>query len=502
MKKLLLITFIFISKMAMANGIPIVNSQSSSNYTTSGCSISFYVDPNGAQTSISIQYNTTNTTAALSVGPQFVYGTALPGQAGQRNGTITGLQPNTTYYWRVLASNIYGANNVSSVLSFTTLSNAAIPAISGISAAPNSTTAAISYSLNANTSATTSIVKYGLSNASLSSQVAGFSATGTATTPATVSISGLTPSTVYYYQIEATNSLGTSVSAIGTFTTNAAIIPQQIAQYNFDNSYSNITGTAPFGTTSGSFVTDRNGNPNSALNIAQTGAGATIPNLPYGANPRTVSIWVKMNSINPGFNFIYNYGNSSGYNGSYFSNSTIYHFASGSSHSNAGVIAANQWVHLVFSYDGAQSRIYRDGVLLSASVKTWNTINNSNTFQLGLTESGAEGYFNGAVDDLKIYNYAISDADAMSLYTNNSLSSESFGTNKIEASIYPNPTSDHFTIATDNELKMIEIYSLQGQKVMTSTAKNVNVSNLSKGMYLVRIEDENNAVSTQKLIVK
>jgi hypothetical protein len=37
---------------------------------------------------------------------------------------------------------------------------------------------------------------------------------------------------------------------------------------------------------------------------------------------------------------------------------------------------------------------------------------------------------------------------------------------------------------------------------MSATSKNVNVSNLSKGMYLVRIEDENNAVATQKLIIK
>ncbi len=68
--------------------------------------------------------------------------------------------------------------------------------------------------------------------------------------------------------------------------------------------------------------------------------------------------------------------------------------------------------------------------------------------------------------------------------------------------IYPNPTSDNFTIEMENEIKLVEIYSLQGQKVLTSNSKNIDVSNVSKGMYLVRIEDENNAVSTQKLIVK
>ena len=54
----------------------------------------------------------------------------------------------------------------------------------------------------------------------------------------------------------------------------------------------------------------------------------------------------------------------------------------------------------------------------------------------------------------------------------------------------------------ENEVKSIEVFSLQGQKALTTTNKNVNVSNLSKGIYLVRIEDVDNAVSTQKLIVE
>jgi Secretion system C-terminal sorting domain len=68
--------------------------------------------------------------------------------------------------------------------------------------------------------------------------------------------------------------------------------------------------------------------------------------------------------------------------------------------------------------------------------------------------------------------------------------------------IYPNPASDYFTIEMENELKSVEIYSIHGQKVLTSNSKSINVSDLSKGIYFVRIEDQNSAVSTQKLIIK
>lgn len=375
------------------------------------------------------------------------------------------------------------------------------PIISNISSIPTTTNATINYSINANGYATTSIIKYGTSSSALTSQITGGNASGTTTTPLNSTISSLTPSTTYYYQIEATNSVGTSTNTIQSFTTTS--IPTLIAQYDFNNTYTNILGSAPFSTTSGSFVADRNGNPTSALNIANTGATATILNLPYGASARTISIWIKMNSIDPNYNFVYNYGSATGYYGVYFNPSTIFHFAaSGGNHSNASAIAVNQWVHYVFSYDGVQSKIYKNGVLLNTSPKSWNTINNSNLFRLGLTESGNSNYFNAAVDDLKIYNYVISDADATSLYSNNVLSSEKFNSQNLKATIYPNPASTNFTIEMENEVKSVEIYSIQGQKVLTSKAKNVNVSNLSKGMYLVRIEDTNNTIATQKLIIK
>jgi hypothetical protein len=48
--------------------------------------------------------------------------------------------------------------------------------------------------------------------------------------------------------------------------------------------------------------------------------------------------------------------------------------------------------------------------------------------------------------------------------------------------------------------KSVEIYSLQGQKVLSSNQKQVYVSTLSKGIYMMRVEDEDGAVATQKLV--
>ena len=113
--------------------------------------------------------------------------------------------------------------------------------------------------------------------------------------------------------------------------------------------------------------------------------------------------------------------------------------------------------------------------------------------------------FTGVLDELYFYDRALSETEILAVMGNSSgtlLLSNFFNTKNLKASIYPNPTSDSFTIEMENEVKSVEIYSIQGQKVMSATSKNVNVSNLSKGMYLVRIEDENNAVATQKVVIE
>lgn len=66
--------------------------------------------------------------------------------------------------------------------------------------------------------------------------------------------------------------------------------------------------------------------------------------------------------------------------------------------------------------------------------------------------------------------------------------------------LYPNPVNDKFTVSLENDLKQIEIYNLQGQKVLSSKQKEVDVSQLNKGVYFVKVEDENGVRGTQKVI--
>ena len=68
--------------------------------------------------------------------------------------------------------------------------------------------------------------------------------------------------------------------------------------------------------------------------------------------------------------------------------------------------------------------------------------------------------------------------------------------NQLFISIYPNPTTSIVTLQGDNEYD-IEVYTLQGKKVMALTGNTIDMSHLSSATYIVKALDkvENEEVS-------
>lgn len=74
--------------------------------------------------------------------------------------------------------------------------------------------------------------------------------------------------------------------------------------------------------------------------------------------------------------------------------------------------------------------------------------------------------------------------------------------NSKKVALYPNPANNEFMVNTATQ--KVEVYNITGQLVKTYTAAPANtpfnVNDINKGIYLVKITDSNNAVSTTKLI--
>ncbi len=68
------------------------------------------------------------------------------------------------------------------------------------------------------------------------------------------------------------------------------------------------------------------------------------------------------------------------------------------------------------------------------------------------------------------------------------LSAQNFS-GKFSISIYPNPVSNILTIKSKGNVNS-EIYDMNGRKVLTSNSKNIDVKQLSAGVYSIKISDE------------
>lgn len=73
--------------------------------------------------------------------------------------------------------------------------------------------------------------------------------------------------------------------------------------------------------------------------------------------------------------------------------------------------------------------------------------------------------------------------------------------NKKEARIYPNPVKAGETVTVDDKVKSLEIYNMAGQKVKNSVDNTVATDGLSKGLYIIKTNNEKGETQSSKLVV-
>jgi hypothetical protein len=81
------------------------------------------------------------------------------------------------------------------------------------------------------------------------------------------------------------------------------------------------------------------------------------------------------------------------------------------------------------------------------------------------------------------------------------LSTDSFSWDAL--SIYPNPTSLNYVVVNYNQELLVEVFNILGKKVsaktVTSSDSRVDISNLSSGIYLLKISNQESSI-TRKII--
>jgi subtilisin family serine protease/sugar lactone lactonase YvrE len=195
---------------------PEVVTQAATAITANGATLVGTVNPRGLSTSYRFEYGTTTSYGTSAPVPNESVGSGV--EPVTKSKAIAGLASNTTYHYRIVASNSEGTSfGADKTLTTLKLPKATTEAATEVKA----TTATLKGTVNPEGSATAYQFEYGKTTAYGNKIPASPKSVGSGTSNVAVSeaINGLAASTVYHYRVVAISQAGTTNGADKTLTT-------------------------------------------------------------------------------------------------------------------------------------------------------------------------------------------------------------------------------------------------------------------------------------------
>ena len=201
--------------------------------------------------------------------------------------------------------------------------------------------------------------------------------------------------------------------------------PALVAYYQFENNTLDSSGND----NSGSIVGNVNYAPGSRGLAANFDGTSDYINVNHDAslevsNQITMSAWVNKRSLNTSDPILIKENNKYGlytrdnkvrFYGRKGAANTDGIFPTGPTFESNGNITLNNWHHIAVTADGSAARIYIDGQLDNSIIQDGSFIASSGVMQIG-GEQSANSYFDGLIDNLRIYNRALTESEIQELY--------------------------------------------------------------------------------------
>ncbi|MFG4001914.1 LamG domain-containing protein [Flavobacterium aquidurense] len=276
-----------------------------------------------------------------------------------------------------------------------------------------------------------------------------------------------------------------------------------VQEFTFDGTLSNTDNTISL-LGIPNFVNDRMGVAKGAQRLTNKFLQGVVGDLPQGNKQRTISIWVKFNAISSA-NYILGYG--SAVNTQYFGlvqqsasagNSDLSLVGWGDTNNMIVAVPLQKevWYQYSITYDGAISKIYRNGELLK-SAEGIPRLTKGYILRLGALN--ATTAINADIDDLRIYSVAMTDEQVLESYNSSKPTAAITETISASATVkkgIPATTTSKtatktaaspvYSVETNMGSKNVEVFS-QGKKIMGSNAS--NIGDLPEGTYLLKISN-------------
>ena len=217
-----------------------------------------------------------------------------------------------------------------------------------------------------------------------------------------------------------------------------------VAYYPFNNGAGDESGNKNDGQLNGAVApaADRFGNPCGAIRFIGTGCYISVPNsvsLKAPSSSLTIAAWIKpergINS-NGDLNLIilakpgieagsdirpqYCFQLKRVFGDSYSTISLSNDFSFPDKQYNAHPMEFNQWYFIAVTYEENFVQVYQDGKLIAQAPKIKPFLTNDFALEIGRDIVAGKKYFNGCMDDLRLYNRGLSFAEVNALYKDES----------------------------------------------------------------------------------
>lgn len=203
-----------------------------------------------------------------------------------------------------------------------------------------------------------------------------------------------------------------------------------VASWPFNGNANDESGNGNDGVVYGAtLTTDRFGNPNKAYSFSRDRyiIVPTLNNMPVGNTSRTLSTWVRINSLTSG-DTVFNYGTNvcNEQCGIRLVYAPCWQFSfwgcdGGYDLDTQTSPELNKWIFIVMTYDQNSqiAKVYQDGVEVYRGTRIPNTVVNVDGLTIGRLNQLQDGTyykFDGDIDDIRIYNRSLSDEEIQNLY--------------------------------------------------------------------------------------
>lgn len=233
------------------------------------------------------------------------------------------------------------------------------------------------------------------------------------------SLSDLTPGTSYFVRAFGTNSKGTAYGNEVTVTTNSVVVPDGlVGYYKFNNNTLDYSGKGNQTTsTQITYVNDHKSAANSAAAFDGTASSLSTLVSGFSSSAMSISLWVKSSdshnaAVGDSHNLFGITTSAPNYTIAFQSCSPT---AGTACDALATVTTDNtNWNHYVISYDGTTSKTYLNGEL-KATKAMGLTVSSAVALNMG-APWGYFSYWTGNLDNVKIYNRAISASEVTQLF--------------------------------------------------------------------------------------